>query len=90
METNLTKILKELIWYSLANSTLEDVSTVSLNDTKFLEDVKMRNNATLHIRKKHFSPIVKKVVNDLFANHHYAVSSVKYRFHGMDILVSPK
>ena len=74
----------------MANSALEDVSTISSSDAKFLGDVKMRNNATLHLRKKHFSPIVKKVVNDLLANHNYAVSSVKYHFHGMDILVSPK
>lgn len=84
------KTLKKLIWYSLANSALEDVSTVALNDNIFLQDIKNGRNATLHLQKKHLPAVVKKAVNDLLNNHHYAVDSIKYRYRGMDILVSPK
>lgn len=43
METSLKKTLRELIWYSMANSALEDASTISskLKNFQFMHFAKL-------------------------------------------------
>lgn len=90
MTDTVMQTFKKLFWYSMANSTINDAKPAILNDETFLRDVKNSRNATIHLQKKHFPLVVKKVVNDMLNNQKYAVTSIKYRFHGMDVFVSQK
>lgn len=90
MANSVMQKFKKLFWYSIATSTFEDTRVVVLNDETFLRDVKNGRNATIHLPKKHLPPVVRKTVNDILKNQQYAVTSMKYRFYGMDVVVSRK
>lgn len=90
MTDTVMQTFKKFFWYSMANSTIEDARNATLNDETFLRDVKSGKNATIHLSKKHLGFVVKKTVNDLLNSQHYGVTSMKYRFHGMDVFVSLK
>lgn len=80
--------LKKFFWYGMANSVREDARNAILNDEAFFRNVKDGRNATIHLSKKHLRVVVAKVVNDMLIAQQYAVISMKYRFHGMDVFVS--
>ena len=88
--TNTVNQLKDIFFYGMATSTLQDVRTATLNDEIFLEDVRNRRNATIHLSKKNFPFIVKKTVNDALMGQQYKVDSIKYHIHGMEVLISPQ
>lgn len=90
MANTVIQIFKRFLWYSMADSTIEDVKSSVLNDETFLRDVKNSRNATIHLQKKHFPLVVKKVVNETLENQKYVVTSIEYRFHGIDVFVSQK
>ena len=90
MSNTVMQTFKKFFWYSMANSTLEDASNATLNDEIFLRDVKNGRNATIHLSKKHLPLVVEKTVNSMLDNQQYTVTSMKYRFHGMDVFVSRK
>ena len=52
--------------------------------------MKNGREATIHLSKKHLGVVTSKVVNDLLDGQQYTVTSMKYRFHGMDVFVSQK
>ena len=88
MTDTVLQAFKKLLWYSMANSTLEDVRNATLNDRAFLQDVKNGREATIHLSKKHLGSVTSKVVNEMLNKQHYMVTSMKYRFKGMDVFVS--
>lgn len=88
MRYTVMETLKNFFWYSIANSIFDDATPAMLNDETFLRDVKNSRNTTIHLQKKHFPLIVKKAINDLLDKQKYTVTSIKYRFHGMDVFVS--
>lgn len=88
MTDTVLQTFKKLLWYSIANSTLEDVRNATLNDQDFLRDVKNGREATIRLQKKHLRGITSKVVNDMLNEKHYMVTSMKYHFKGMDVFVS--
>lgn len=90
MANTVMQTLKKFFWYGMANSTIEDTRVATLNDETFLRDVKNGRNATIHLQKKHLPLVVRKTVNDMLNNQQYAVTSMKYRFRGMDVFVSQK
>lgn len=83
------QILKKFLWYKIANSTIEDVK-VAIFDATCLWNVAHGENATIHLQKKHLPFIVKRFVNYWFRNQQYVVTSIKYRFYGMDVFISRK
>ena len=88
MTDTVLQAFKELLWYSIANSVLEDVRKATLNDQAFLRDVKNGREATIRLSKKHLRSVTSKVVNDMLNKQHYMVTSMKYCFKGMDVFVS--
>lgn len=90
MKYTMKESLKKIIWYGISNSTFEDTRNCILNDYVFLGNLKNKRNATIHLSKKHFPFVVKKTVTEMLSKQHYVVTSVKYHFWGMDVLVSPK
>lgn len=90
MTDTVMQTFKKFFWYGMANSTLNDAKSAILNDETFLRDVKNGRNATIHLQKKHLPLVVEKTVTDILKNQQYAVTSMKYRFHGMDVFVSQK
>ena len=90
MTDTVLQTFKKFFWYSMANSTLEDARNATLNDENFLRDVKNGRDVTIHLSKKHLGVVTSKVVNDLLDGQQYTVTSMKYRFHGMDVFVSQK
>ena len=80
--------LKKLLWYAIAESIFSNVRDATLSDETFLRNIKNGRNATIHLRKKHFPIIVRKVVNDMLKFRGYSVTSMKYHFFGMDIFIS--
>ncbi len=90
MTDTVLQTFKKFFWYSMANSTLVDARNAILNDEAFLRDVKIGREATIHLSKKHLKIVASKVVNDILNGQQYTVTSMKYRFHGMDVFVSQK
>lgn len=92
MRNTMTQILKKTFWYLLANSTIKDIRNTLLNEELFLRDVKNDKIVTLHLSKKHFPFIVEKVLNQMLANQHqsYIIATIRYHFHGMDVIISQK
>ena len=90
MTDTVLQTFKKFFWYSMANSTLEDARNAILNDEAFLRDVKIGRKDTIHLSKKHLKIVASKVVNDFLNGQQYTVTSMKYRFHGMDVFVSQK
>lgn len=90
MTDTVLQTFKKFFWYGMANSTIEDARNAILNDEAFLRDVKNGREATIHLSRKHLGVVASKVVNDLLDKQQYTVTSMKYRFHGMDVFVSQK
>ncbi len=90
MKDTVMQTLKKLFWYSIANFIIEDAKNAILDDENFLRAVRNGRNATIHLSKKHLGVVVSKVVNDLLVSQQYTVTSMKYRFYGMDVFVSQK
>ena len=90
MTDSVLQTFKKFFWYSMTNSTIEDARNAILNDEAFLRDVKNGREATIHLSRKHLGVVASKVVNDLLDKQQYTVTSMKYRFHGMDVFVSQK
>ena len=88
MTDTVLQTFKKLLWYSVANSTLDDVINATLNDQDFLRNVRNGREATIRLSKKHLRSVTSKVVNDALNKQHYMVTSMKYRLKGMDVFVS--
>lgn len=82
------KDLKDIFWYGMADSVLQDIRRSMLEDLTFLQDVKNgRSVAIIHLQKKHLPSVVRNTVNEMLTNK-YSVTSMKYRFFGMDVEVT--
>ena len=82
--------IQKIFYRSITKFALDDAVNALLIDEDFHQDVKNRRIAVIHLSKKHFGVIVRKVVNDLLNNQsyqYYRVLSIKYRFFGMDVFV---
>ena len=90
MANTVTQSLKDIFFYGMANSTLQDAKIGMLNDETFLENVRNRRNATIHLSKKHIPFIVEKTINDMIIDQQYKVDSIKYHIYGMEVFVSPQ
>lgn len=89
----ITRTLKDIVdffWHTISQATFKDVNTFTMNDTVFMFDLRTGRDARIHLAKKHCSPIVRKVVNDMLEDQKYVVDVVKYRFRGMDVFVTKK
>lgn len=84
------KAMTKFIWTTISYSTLNDVKYSTVNDKVLQFDLNTGRNAKIHLRKKHFSPIARKVVNDMFCEQRYVVDVMKYRLHGMDVFITKK
>lgn len=84
------KDVVNFIWYTLSYATLKDVRASTMDDNVFHFDLHTGRDAKIHLCKKHFSPIVRKVVNDMLVDQRYVVTEMKYRFRGMDVFVTRK
>lgn len=90
MTNTVMQTFKEFLWYGMANNVLEDEQSAILYDESLLRDVKNGRNATIHLSKKHLPLVVEKTVNNLLDEQKYEVTSIGYRFRGMDVFVSHK
>lgn len=78
------------IWDKISRNTFVDVIIATSTDSLFNIDIRTSRDAKLHLKKKHFSLIVRKVVNDLLSDRGYKVKKVRYRLRGLDIFVTKK
>ena len=90
MTNSVIQSLKNIFWFGMKESVLKDVSRDTFNNENFKRNLINGRDITIHLRRKHFSSVVEETVNEMFSNQHYAVTSMKYRFLGMDVFVSRK
>ena len=82
----------DCFWRIISKPVYKDVTKFVQTNKTFILDIRTARDATIHLNKKYFRFIVKKVVNDVLSNYEekYTVDKIKYRFRGMDIFVSRK
>ena len=79
-----------LVWKVISNPVRKGVKAAWASDQTFKFDLHTGRNAMLHLPKKYVRPILKKVMNDMLKEKKYAVTSIKYRFRGVDVFVEQK
>lgn len=76
------------IWNKISRSAYID-TTVSMNMSAAVSlDIRTSRETKIRLKHKHFSPIVRKVVNDLLAEKRYKVKKIRYRLCGMDVFIT--
>lgn len=75
------------IWNKISRSAYVD-TTVAMNLSPAVSiDIRTSRETKIRLEHKHFSPIVRKVVNDLLAEKQYKVKKIRYRLFGMDVFI---